>query len=163
MRHLFLIIPLSLMGFAHDFHVSTAHVAVEKNVVVCRIRFFKDDLEETLSHFHRREGIKMMQSVETQELFRAYFNERFTLSANGATISGTIIAGGEDLGDREPVWWYTVQFEAEENIRALRVRNELLFDLYSDQQNVFNVIHFPEEMQRSYSFTEGEHTAEIVF
>jgi hypothetical protein len=148
---------------AHDFHVSTANVAVENNVAVCRIRFFKDDLEATLAHFHGREGIKMGRSAEIDSLFLAYFEERFSLTAGESQLEAIIIDSGEDLGDREAVWWYTLQFEAEEHIRALRVRNELLFDLYSDQQNVFKVVHFPDEMQRSYYFTEEDHQAEIVF
>ncbi len=148
---------------AHDFHISYGHMAVEKNVVVCRIRFFQDDLEAALRHYGGHDAFRMAASPQVDSLFAAYFAEHFALEVDGKALAGRIIGSGQDAVDREPVWWYMVQFEAPAPIQKLRLRNTLLFDLFDDQKHVFKVVHFPEETQRSYYFAKGEEAFDVAF
>ena len=157
--------PVAASGPAgvHDFHVSYSHLAVEGEVAVLRIRFFKDDLEDVLGRFGGGEGFRMEADPAVDALFMKYFDERFDLSMSGAEIAGRLIGSGEDEIDREPVWWYLVQFVAEAPIRSLRIRNALMFDSFSDQKNILKAVHFPDETQRTFYFAAGEEALDVSF
>ena len=70
---------------------------------------------------------------------------------------------GEDELDREPVWWYQVRFDAPGPIRALKITNSILFEVFDDQSNVLRVVKFPEEDRRAYYFAHGEESVRIEF
>lgn len=73
------------------------------------------------------------------------------------------MGSGDDALDREPVWWYQVQYTAAEPIRTARITNTVLFETFEDQSNVLRVVRFPEETRRTYYFTSGEETVQIAF
>ena len=91
------------------------------------------------------------------------------LRAEVVLIDRLAIAGeyhdlsGEDELDREPVWWYTVQFEASAAIQAFTVRNTLLTEIFDDQRNIVKFIHFPDQKQKTYSFARGEEEFTVRF
>jgi hypothetical protein len=147
----------------HKLHVSYGNTVVEGNLIVSRIRLFKDDLEEALRLHGAGADFTMAADLRTDSLFADYFSARLTVEVEGERLAGRIIGSGEDSLDREPVWWYAIQFEAPVPVRAFRVRNTLLFDLFDDQRNIFKVVLFPEETQRTYSFAIGEEEFDVRF
>ena len=147
----------------HKLHVSYGNTVVEGNLIVSRIRLFKDDLERALRLHGAGADFTMAADPRTDSLVAAYFSERFTVTVAGEKLEGRIIGSGEDALDREPVWWYAIQFEAPLPVRAFRVRNTLLFDLFDDQRNIFKIVLFPEETQRTYSFAIGEEEFDVRF
>ncbi|HMB93768.1 MAG TPA: DUF6702 family protein [Rhodothermales bacterium] len=145
----------------HDFHISYGRVAVEDNVVVFRVRFFKDDLEEALRKYHKAPEFALEVNPAVDAQFVAYFNERLVLETEGQQLTGQIIGSGEEMEGKEPMWWYALQYEASATIKKLTIKNQLLLELFDDQKNIVKVRHFPDDKQQSYYFDDDtvEHTA----
>ena len=150
-------------GPFHDLHVSYGSSVVEGNVVVVRIRFFQDDLEAAIRSHSGREDFTLAVNPDTDALFMSYFSEHFGIELGGSALAGRIVGSGEDALDREPVWWYAVQFEASEPVRSFRVRNTLLLGLFDDQRNIVKFVHLPDETQKTYSFGHGEEVFHVEF
>jgi hypothetical protein len=147
----------------HDLHVAYGNLGVEGEVAILQIRIFKDDLEEALRRFHEVSSLRLEVTPEMDSFFLAYLKEHFVLEVGGAPLPGVIIGSGDDELDREPVWWYQVQFRAAEPIEMARITNTVLFELFDDQRNVLRVVRFPSETRRAYYFARGEETVEISF
>ena len=149
--------------FPHKLHISSGNAAVENNLLVVRIRFFKDDLELALAGHLGRADFVLSPGPAVDGAFLAYLGERFTVSVDGSPLAPTLMGSGEDELDREPVWWYTVQFEAPAALQAFTVRNTLLTEIFDDQRNIVKFIHFPDQHQKTYSFAIGEEEFEVRF
>jgi hypothetical protein len=147
----------------HDLHVSYGNAAVEGNLLIIRLRLFKDDLEEAMRRHAGATDLVLEATPAVDGLFMAYFDENFSLKVAGERVPGRIIASGEDLLDREPVWWYALQFDAPSSLTQFRVRNTLLFELFDDQRNVVKFVHFPEETQKTFAFAAGEEELAVRF
>jgi len=148
---------------AHDLHISYGNLGVEGSTAVLQVRVFKDDLAEALRRMEGLEVVQMEVSPEIDRLFLRYLQERFLLEVQGAVLEGRIIGSGEDELDREPVWWYQVQFEAPEAIQSARITNTILFEIFGDQSNVLRVVKFPQEDRQAFFFGPGEETHDVTF
>jgi len=147
----------------HKLHVTYGAAAVENDVVLVRIRFFLDDLTAALRAHAGRRDLELADDPVTHAAFLAYFASRFGLSVQGEPLEGHIVASGRDELDREPVWWYAVQFDAPGTVTAFHVRNTLLLELFDDQRNIVKFVHFPDQEQKTYSFGNGEEEFDVVF
>ena len=147
----------------HKLHISSGNAAVEGNLLVVRIRFFKDDLELALAGHAGRAGFVLSPGPAADAAFLAYFQGHFSVRVGGATLTPTVVGSGEDELDREPVWWYAVQFEAPGPLETFTVRNTLLTEVFDDQRNIVKFIHFPDQKQKTYSFAIGEEEFEVRF
>lgn len=147
----------------HDLHITSGNTAVEGKTITTRIRFFGDDLESGLRLSGAGPDFVLGDDPAADAAFMAYFDERFVVWVGGERLSPTLIAKGQDLLDREPIWWYAVQYEAPAVLEVFRVRNTLLFELFEDQRNVVKFVHFPDETQRTYSFGVGDEEFEVRF
>ncbi len=148
---------------AHKLHVTYGAAAVENDVVIVRIRFFLDDLRAALRGHSGRPDLELEDDPATDAAFLTYFNACFGLSVQGKTLTGRIVASGRDELDREPVWWYAVQFEAPGTVTTFHVRNTLLLELFDDQRNIVKFVHFPDQTQKTYSFGHGEEEFDVAF
>lgn len=144
---------------AHDLHLSYGRMAVEGNTVVCRIRYFTHDLEKTLQAFHNAPALALAATPEADVHYLAYFNKRFTLTADGTALEAELLASGEE----EDAWWYEMQFTAAAPVQALHLTNTLLFDLYDNQRNIFKVMHFPSAATQTLYFTQGATEYTLTF
>jgi len=147
----------------HDLHASYGNLGVEGNTAILQIRVFKDDLEEALRRFDSREPFLLEVAPELDALFLRYFSENFLLEVEEEALQGRIVGSGYDELDREPIWWYQVAFDIPAPIKAARITNTLLLELFKDQRNILRVVRFPEETRRAYYFASGEETVEIEF
>jgi hypothetical protein len=148
---------------AHDMHISSGNAAVENDLLVVRIRFFKDDLELALAGHTGRRGFVLSPGHEADAAFLAYFKTSFQVTVGGRPLAASVVGSGEDELDREPVWWYVVRFQAPGPLAAFTVRNTLLTEVYEDQRNIVKFVHFPDERQKTYSFGVGEEEFEVRF
>ena len=153
----------ALAGTPHKLHVSYGAAAVENDVVIVRIRFFLDDLREALRRHSGRADLELADDPVTHAAFLAYFETCFGLSVAGKPLPARIVASGRDELDREPVWWYAIQFEAPSAVTSFRVRNTLLLELFGDQRNIVKFVHFPDQKQKTYSFGHGEEEFDVAF
>ena len=135
----------------HKFHVSYGRLAIDVQQVMCQIKFFTNDLEDALAATDKNELYKIDASAKTDSLFTVYFNSHFVLTADSVKLTATINSSGEE-GD---MWWYVLSFDAPQPVKVLKIKNDLLFDLFEDQKNIFKVMHFPEEKPESFYFVDG--------
>lgn len=143
----------------HRFHVSYGRMAVEGGVAVCQVRFFKHDLEDAMKKFFDDSDLKVDVNPRSDSLYTVYFNEFFVMEQEGEVLKGSIASSGEE-GD---MWWYLMQYQAEEPIEQFKVTNTLLFEMFDDQRNVLKISHFPSEKNLSYYFVEGSDTYDVEF
>ncbi len=143
----------------HEFYVSYGRMAVEGQTAVCRIRFFRDDLELAIGAFHRRPDFRISVSADADSLFLAYFRFGFRMMADGRVLLPAILGSGEEAD----MWWYTVEYAAPSSIRAVRIRNRLLFDVLPGQRNILKVVHFPDEKESTLYFVKGEEEHQVAF
>ena len=136
----------------HKFHTTYGRMGVEENIAVVQVRFFKDDLYETLVNHYEQQDFSLSPDPETDRMFVDYFNERFRIEVDGTFLTGLIVSSGEDVEGQEEVWWYVVQFVAEDDLTTFSVTNSLLTELFDDQKNILKVQHFPSEKTLSYYF-----------
>ncbi len=148
---------------AHDLHVSYGNAAVEGNVLAVRIRFFREDLENALARHGGLASFRMSAEPGVDAAFLGYFTAHFAVHVGTRALTAVVVASGEDEIDREPVWWYAVQFDAPAPLTSFRVRNTLLTELFDDQTNIVKFVHFPDEKQKTYSFARGEESFEVRF
>jgi hypothetical protein len=147
----------------HDLHVSYGNAAVEGSVLAVRIRFFRSDLEAALARHVRQSTFRLRSEPAVDAVFLEYLRGRLSVEVSGRALEPRLVGSGEDELDREPVWWYTVQFEAPSTLATFRVRNTLLTELFDDQTNIVKFVHFPDERQKTYSFAKGEESFEVRF
>ncbi len=96
------LLPVPTQAPVHELHVTYGRLAVQGNVAVGRIRFFRDDLELALAAYGRRESLLMEASPEIDSLFLGYLSEHFRVEVEGQVLQGRIISSGDDVLDRNP-------------------------------------------------------------
>ncbi|MCS7014146.1 MAG: hypothetical protein RMI34_12760 [Chloroherpetonaceae bacterium] len=135
----------------HNFHVSYGKMAIEDNIAVLNLRFFKDDLELALQKFHRLESFSLSATPTCDSLFLAYLNSRFELRQPHNRLLPQLVTSGID----KDMWWYQLQFSSSTPIEQLSIKNTLLFEVFDDQKNILQVMHFPSEKLQSFYFIHG--------
>ena len=136
---------------AHNLHVTYGRMAVEGGVAVLVVRFFRDDLEAALRRGGLPANVPVGATPAVERVFTAYLNRHLTVQADRRTLVGRVVGSGED-GE---MWFYRVEYRAPAPIRALALRNRLLFDVYDDQKHLFKVSFFPSGQEESLYFIAG--------
>ena len=67
----------------HDLHITSGNAAVEGNLIITRIRFFKDDLESALRGNGAGQDFVLGDDPSADAAFMAYFDERYGVSGGG--------------------------------------------------------------------------------
>lgn len=145
----------------HDLHLTSGNAVVEGDLVLTRIRFFKDDLEAALRLAGAPPDFVLSNSLRVDSIFLDYLRERYVIRVGDEALDPVIVAKGEDELDREPVWWYAIQHQAPGPIGVFRARNTLLLELFRDQRNVLKFVRFPDETQKTFSFGAGDEEFEV--
>ncbi len=147
----------------HDLHITYGNLAVEGATAVYQIRVFRDDLVAALAGHAGESLLDMAASPEVDAIFLDYMEAHVRIRADGVLLEPALLASGEDELDREPVWWYRVQYRADAPVRQLSMVNTVLFELFDDQRNILRVVHFPGEARRTYYFAPGEDSIHVSF
>jgi len=134
-------------------------MAVEGAVVALRIRFFRHDLEDAIQAYYNLGAVSISDDAASDSLFLSYLDQHFFLVSDGDTLNASIVSSGEE---RE-VWWYELQFKGAAPVETLQVTNRTLFDLFDDQQNIFQLTHFPSKQRVTLYFVDGADTHSIRF
>jgi len=151
-KSFFAVLLFCLAAFlVHNFHVSYAKLAIEQNLAVMNVRFFADDLTLALQRAHRLDTFQLSATAFADSLYLSYFNQHFELHHNGQRLYPVILSSGLD----KDMWWYQMQFSSTSALQNLSIKNTLLFDLFDDQKNILQVMHFPSEKMASFYFIHG--------
>ena len=164
MRIAFIVLSTLMLGMsAHDFHVSMARMAVENEQAILQIRLFQDDLEMGLQQFHNIDSLKLAVDPQLDSLFTAYINTTLIITYGDEQLMGSVATSGEDVLYGYPVWWYTLTYKAPASIDALHIDNQVLMEVFEDQQNVLRVTHYPSEKEKMYYLVPGNSDLDVSF
>ncbi len=137
-----LILLLPLLAFtAHKFYVSVTHIAYSEKDRAFQItsRIFIDDFENVISE---RYGIETHLSTEleselTDEYIEKYLKTKFLVLINGEVKPYNFL--GKTYDNDVVICYIEIPEVDLEKTRTIEVQNELLTDLYDEQQNVVHI------------------------
>ncbi len=137
---LFLALPL-LAFAAHEFYISVTHVNYSEKDDTLQIttRIFIDDLEAVLLERYGTET-KLATDLETDaavELIEKYLHSRFRVRVNGEARPFQFL--GKKYDNDVVVCYLEVPELGLPRLKSLEVQNDILTDLFEEQQNV---VHF---------------------
>ena len=150
-------------AMAHDFHVSMARMAVEKNQIMLQIRLFEDDLELGLQQFYTDDALKLSPDSGIDTLFTRYANSKLVIQYEQQQLHGTVASSGEDELYGYPIWWFTLMYESSGEISALSIDYQVLMEIFEDQQNVLRITHYPSEDEKMYYMVPGKSEITVEF
>lgn len=136
---LLLIFPLLAFNVVHEYYVSVTqieHVKDQQSVQIIS-RVFVDDLEKML---RERYDENIILNVGKDEAFidkyiERYYHNKLKIVINGETKEFQYL--GKEYED-DIVFSY-MEITGVQNLNSIEVTNEILFDTFSDQQNIVKV------------------------
>jgi len=138
---LILVLPLFAFTTVHKFYVSVTNVGYSEKDDALQItsRIFIDDLEAVLLERYEVEG-KLATEEEselTDEYLEKYLRKKFQVEVNGEHRTYDLI--GRKYDDDVCVFYLEIPEIDFSSIKSIQIQNEVLTDLYDEQQNV---VHF---------------------
>lgn len=140
-----LFLPVSVPGLKefdlHDIHVSKCEIQWnnEASTLEVATQIYLDDLQKALS----KQGAAELHLCTEKELkdadsyLKQYLSKRFEVTADGLSIPLTYI-GKEPSEDLLAVWCY-IELKVPANFTRLKIRYDVLMDLYDDQKNIVSL------------------------
>lgn len=142
-QSLILILFLSLVSFnvAHKFYVSVTHIRYSEAEETLQVttRVFIDDLEAVLLE---RYGVKTALATQDEadfadEYIGKYLQRKMVFSVNGSVVPFTFL--GKEYDTDIAICYIEVPAGPLGGIEQIEIQNEVLMDLFEEQQNV---VHF---------------------
>ncbi len=139
-------LSISLSSFVtHKFYVSVTQIDYNEEEHSLQIisRIFIDDIEDLLIERYD-ESIRIDKSEENpkvDEYLKKYFDQKLVLQVNKREVSFVFI--GKEYEDDLVICYLEV--ENIHSLESLKVSNEILMDLFEEQQNI---VHVKKENQR---------------
>ncbi|WP_298506435.1 DUF6702 family protein [uncultured Maribacter sp.] len=138
---LVLVLPLLAFSTTHKYYISVTNITYSQKDKAIQVtsRVFIDDINAVLEE---RYGVKAEfgsenESVIANEYLEKYFKTKFILRINGEDIKYNFL--GKKYEDDLMVCYLEVTNVKEEELNTIEIQNEVLIDMYNDQQNI---IHF---------------------
>ncbi len=139
-----LFLQILSLWLAHDIHLTKAQVDVntaEKSIQVS-MHIFLDDLEKCIQQetgFTEKMHLGTEKEVlEGDSLLAVYLSNHFMVAANEAPLSLSFV-GKENSQDLLAIWCYFEFPLAEGPTKNLTLTNNVLMELYDDQQNIITL------------------------
>ncbi len=139
----------------HNLHVAHTRMVVEGSVMVARVRMFRDDLQKALKQ-------PVGETPASKAAVAAYVGRNFTLVADGVMLTGEVLDGGGDMDGDQPIWWVIVQWKAAKPVKVLGVKVHLMFETFTDQQNIVMVAKQPGDHRQGLYFQAGDRTEQVL-
>jgi hypothetical protein len=150
---------LSIISLIHPFHVSVTDIKYkeEKKSMQISTRIFLDDLELALRSYSGNEKLDIVAQAQTdsvQETLEQYLLEKVKLwDEKGREYSLSYV--GSEI--EEDVMWCYLEIEKVKKFKQIKMRNSLLHEVWSDQENLVHFRAF--EQVKSARLVRGEDTA----
>ena len=132
-------LTLTSLSSLHKYYVSTTNVAYSEEDKTLQVitRIFTDDLEMLLKE---RYGIEANLATEeesklTDEFLQKYFSQKLSFTVNGEAKTLTFLGKTYE----QDIVKCFIEVGEVEDISSILVENQVLFDLFEDQQNI---VHF---------------------
>ena len=138
---LILVLPLLAFTAAHKFYVSVTNVGYSEKDKAIQItsRIFIDDLETILSERYGVEA-KLATNEESKlsdEYLEKYLRTKFQVAVDGESKDFTLI--GRKYDNDVCIFFLEVPEIELSLLKSITVQNEILTDLFDEQQNI---VHF---------------------
>ena len=149
---------------AHEFHVSKCQIEYnqEEKAIQVTLHIFLNDLEEAL----RQKGADKLFICTEKENDKAeaylvdYLRERFHLEVNKQPAA-FIFIGKEPSEDLQATWCY-LEFTGIEQLKNLKIENNLLLEAFEDQKNIVSVMASGKQLGY-FLFQSGHRTESMSF
>ncbi|MBT8257348.1 MAG: peptidase E [Bacteroidia bacterium] len=130
------VLPLVMSVSDHKFYVSVTQLDYieDRNSVQIISRIFIDDFERLLRERYD-EGLTLAMENESSMVdfyTEKYLKEKFLIQIDGKLQ--TLVFIGKEYED--DIMFAYLEIEEVENINTIEISNEVLFDLFEDQQNI---------------------------
>ncbi|MUU77947.1 DUF6702 family protein [Winogradskyella endarachnes] len=123
----------------HEYYVSVTEIGYsekEKSLQIISQIFINDF--ETLLRKRYDESITLDSDIEhkmTETYMKRYLEDKLKISINGKTVNFNFI--GKEY--KEDITYCYLEIENVSKIKTLEVTNKLLFDVFSEQQNILRM------------------------
>lgn len=138
---LLVLLPLFAFVGAHKFYISVTNVDYSQKDEAVQIitRVFVDDMNAVLKE---RYGIQSKLGTDKETTtdvayLKKYLKTKFVVEINGKKVDYTFI--GKKYDTDMLIYYLEVPNVALETLKQIAIENEVLTDIYDDQQNV---VHF---------------------
>ena len=135
-----LLLIIFCLGFSsHKYYVSTSLFNfTDTNSLQITIRLFKDDFKDALKKKHFINRV-LTDQVLIDSTFHSninnYFNSFLTVSFDGVKNKLNFLG----LENKNEMFVFYLEIEKLPSFNVISLDNKLLFDLYSEQQNIIHV------------------------
>lgn len=131
-----LLFPLLSFTILHKFYVSNTLIehAKEQKAVQITSRIFIDDFETLLRQRYDKDITLTIENEKSTVDFyiEKYLKEKFKIKINGQEVEFNFL--GKEYED--DIMLSYLEIENIDNISLIQVTNRILFDVFSDQQNI---------------------------
>jgi len=145
----------------HKFYVSVTEVAYaeSKNRIEITTRIFIDDLEKGLEKKYKKKiNLATKEEIpEAKDFIKEYLNQRVQANVNNKTAE--VVFLGAEVENDVLICYLKIDFS--EKITTFELYNNLLTEIYADQQNLIHTNI--NNTKRSFLLTKSEKIALIKY
>lgn len=131
----------SIFNLDHDIHVSTCDVKynTKTSSIQISVRIYLDDFEASLA----MDGYKELKTLTKKEspiadsLVEDYISKHLILQLDGQKRSMEYL--GKEISEDFLAMWCYLEIYDVETLKVLKVQNDILMELYDDQQNIASI------------------------
>lgn len=125
----------------HDIHVSKCEIQLNEETSSLEVatQIYLDDLQSILSK-HGADNLHLCTNRESKDadtFLKAYLEQKLQISADGKSLAHHFV-GKEPSEDQIAVWCY-IELKVPAGFESLKVKYDVLMDLYDDQKNIVNI------------------------
>lgn len=137
-------------------------MVIEDSAITIRVRMFRDDLEHALARFHGTDSATIARHPRLDSLVAPYLAKTLVLTVPGGsaggrlTLEGPVVQVGRerDEGNWE-MTWVLLRLPLAAPVQHLEVRNDIMFELFPNQQNLVQVLVLPGGARQALYFAPG--------
>lgn len=162
-----ILLQILTLWLAHDIHLTKAQVEFNQSdqAVQVSMHIFLDDLETVIKN-ETGYADKMHLGTEKEvaagdSLLVAYLSNHFTVTVNEQPLILSYL-GKENSEDLLAVWCYFEFSLPKEKITQVRLTNDVLTELYDDQQNIVS-LKGPDKKVDYLLFKKGETNSKFTY
>lgn len=138
---LVIVVPLLFAMQAHPVYVSNTEIDYKKKDkrLEIAVKIFSDDLEDAISEIKGTTveiGTDREHEKATEYIIE-YFQKHFELTINSKKVPFEYVTRKLVRKDFFATW-VLLKVEKVKNLKSLKLRNNLLIDYHSEQQNIIN-------------------------
>ena len=158
-----LILTLVMFSFTavHKFYVSVTQIEYveEKGALQIITRIFIDDIEDLLqTRYDKAITLSPTKDSKMIDLYlEKYFNQKFKVKVNGKSLTYNFLGKKYE----EDLMICFIEIENLKDLKSIEVTNEILMDLFEEQQNIVHVKK--DDDRKSVILEKGKDTGMLKF